>query len=279
MPLRVHAGTMEGMRLLSTARAAKLAVRNGSLLGLGLLALGGLSGCAPAGTTGLPSTKGGPGTTAQFGGLRAAFSEAGVAWASAGRACVARAPSFRPVCPALPPVVDVAWNGGVAWAGVPSLGAVVTLDGAPRSVDVGRVAALSARRVYRENGSAVDYLGAAAAGTLGFPEAALTGGDGQEYLLVSGQLIRPGGAALPGWGFTLLNWRPDGAEGGLQPQVTTETGTYRLTGTELQRLDAAGIVRAQVPHGPGRLGAVGNWLVTVSPAGEVRVFLPDLSAR
>ena len=73
-------------------------------------------------------------------GLRAAFSEAGVAWVSGGRACVARAPSFQPSCPALPPAVDVAWHGGQAWAGVPSLAAVVTLDGAPGSLGKRQIA-------------------------------------------------------------------------------------------------------------------------------------------
>lgn len=235
---------------------------------LSLLLPGLVSACAPAVTV------------APGGALRAAFSDAGVTWVLEGRACVARAPSFRAVCPALPPVVDVAWNAGLAWAGVPSLGAVVTLDSAPRSVDVGRVAAMSAGRVYRENGSAVDYAGGAAVGTLGFPGAALTGGDGQEYVLRAGRVVRVAdGWVQPGGGFTLLNWLPDGAQGGLRPEVRTEGVTYRLTGTHLERVEVTGIVRMSVPHGPGRLGLVGDRVVTVSAGGEVRVFAPDLSAR
>lgn len=214
------------------------------------------------------------------GGLRAAFSEAGVAWVSGGRACVARAPSFQPSCPALPPAVDVAWHGGQAWAGVPSLAAVVTLDGTPRSVNVGRVAAMSASRVYRENGSAVTYDGTDAAGALGQPEAALTGGDGLDYLLLGGRVVRVAdGAVLPGEGFTVLNWAPGGVRGGTLPEVGTGVGTYRLTGLALERLDAAGVVRARLPHAPGRIGVVGAWLVTVSADGTLRVFGPDLSAR
>ncbi|NTY00099.1 hypothetical protein [Deinococcus sp. JMULE3] len=227
-----------------------------------------LGACAPTVTTSAPGT------------LRAAFSDAGVAWTVGGRACVARAPSFQVSCPALPGVVDVAWNDGQAWAGVPSLGAVVTLDGAARSVSVGRVAVLSARRVYRENGSAVDYAGGAAGGVLGSPSAALTGGDGLEYLLLDGRVVRvQDGATLSGAGFTLLNVRPDGVAGGTRPEVVTATGTYRLTGTHLERVDVSGVVRARVPHGPGRLGVVGAWLVTVAPSGEVRVFGPELAAR
>lgn len=212
--------------------------------------------------------------------LRAAFSEAGVAWVVNGRACVARAPSFQAACPALPAAVDVAWHDGQAWAGVPSLAAVVTLDGVPRTVDVGRVAALSAARVYRENGSAVEYSGAAASGVMGMPVAALTGGDGLEYVLRAGQVVRvPDNSVQPGAGFTLLNWVPDGVRGGTVPEVVTSAGTYRLTGVNLERVDAAGVVRASVPHGPGRVGVVGPWVVTVTAEGRVRVFSPDLVAR
>lgn len=258
MPLRGGLGTMAGMRLLSAA--------------LPVLISGVLGACTPAVTGAAPGSPAGS--------LRAAFSDAGVAWTVGGRACVARAPSFQASCPSLPGVVDVAWLGAQAWAGVPSLGAVVTLDGAARSVSVGRVAVMSGTRVYRENGSAVDYAGVAAAGVLGQPSAALTGGDGQEYVLLDGRAMRVSDASvLPGAGFTLLNLRPDGVAGGTQPEVVTATGTYRLTGTQLERLDAAGVVRARVPHGPGRLGVVGAWLVTVVPSGEVRTFGPDLAAR
>ncbi len=225
------------------------------------------------GAAGRADTDGAPG-------LRAAFSDVGVAWVIGGRPCVARAPAFQARCPALPPAVDIGWHDGQAWAGVPSLGAAVTLDGLPRSVTVGRVAVMSAGRIYRENGSAVTYAGAVAAGVLGQPTAALTGGDGLDYVLLDGRVIRVGDAAgLPGSGFTLLNWRPDGVAGATAPQIVTGTGTYRLTGTQLERLDAAGVVQARIPHGPGRVGVVGQWIVTVDVSGTVRTFGPDLSAR
>ncbi|GGR77853.1 hypothetical protein [Deinococcus sedimenti] len=229
-----------------------------------------LTACAPSVTT----------ASRPDDGLRAAFSEAGVAWVAAGRACVARAPSFQVSCPAVPRAADVAWQAGQAWAGVPSLGVIVTLDGAPRTVTVGRVAALSAGRVYRENGTAVDYAGTPAAGVLGTPAAALTGGDGQEYVLLDGRVVRVAdGWALPGAAFTVLNWRADGVQGDQQSQVEIPAGTYRLTGDHLERRDAAGVLRGRVPHPPGRLGMVGAWLVTVDARGAVRVFTPDLAAR
>ncbi|UBV41813.1 hypothetical protein LAJ19_09145 [Deinococcus taeanensis] len=212
--------------------------------------------------------------------LRAAFSDAGVAWAAGGRACVARQPSFTPVCPRLPGVVAVAWHAGQAWAGVPGLASLVTLDGAPATVPVGRVTAMSAERVYREDGSAVDYAGAAAPGVRGRAAEALTGGDGEEYLLLGGRVVRVRDAAtLPGQGFSSLNWRPGGVSGGTFREVGTETGSYRLTGTHLERVDAAGQVRARVPHGAGAVGRVGAWIVTVDTAGRVRVFGPDLGEQ
>lgn len=88
--------------------------------------------------------------------------------------------------------MDVGWNGGDAWAAVPGLGAVITLDRAAQTVAVGRVVALSSTRAYREDGTAVTYAGAAARGVIGAPAAALTGGDGQDYVLLGGQLLRVG---------------------------------------------------------------------------------------
>lgn len=210
--------------------------------------------------------------------LRAAFAPEGVTWVSAGQACVARAPSYRPVCPKLPgAAVDVAWNGGDAWAALPGVGLLLTLDRAARVTPAGRVVALSGTRAYREDGSAVTYEGAAAAGVPGAPSAAVTGGDGQDYVLLAGTLRRVAdGAVLDPAPAPLLQAAPDGARTTLLPSAFTPLGTYRLTGTALQRLDPAGRVLASVPHGPGRVGLVGNDVVTVSPEGDVRTFGVDL---
>ncbi|WP_221088929.1 hypothetical protein [Deinococcus aquaedulcis] len=208
--------------------------------------------------------------------FRAAFSDLGVAWTSGGQACVARAPSFQAVCPKLSGVVDVAWAQGDAWAAVPAQGLVVTLDRAPRTVNVGRVVALSASRAYREDGSAVDYAGQPAPGVRGAPQAALTGPQGEDAVLLGGRVISVPGPGASQGPAAFLALTPTGVVGAAQPQVQTATGTYRLTGQALVRLDAAGQVRAQVPHGEGRVGLVGTEIVTVSPAGQVRRFSPDL---
>lgn len=225
-----------------------------------------LAGCAPAALGELPAG-------AAF---RAAFSDQGVAWVASGRACVARAPSFRVNCPPLPPAVDVAWNGPDAWAGVPGVGVVVTLDGAARTVDVGRVAALSAGRVYREDGSAVTYANGPVRGVLGRPSAAVTVGDA-EFALVGGEVRRVADGAVLARGAAFLTVTPDGAAGSAQPQLVTAEGTYRLTGERLERLDPTGRVVATTPHGPGRVGRVGPLIVTVDAAGTVRAFGVDLS--
>lgn len=225
-----------------------------------------LAGCAPAALGELPAG-------AAF---RAAFSDQGVAWVASGRACVARAPSFRVNCPPLPPAVDVAWNGLDAWAGVPGVGVVVTLDGAARTVDVGRVAALSAGRVYREDGSAVTYANGPVRGVPGRPSAAVTVGDA-EFALVGGEVRRVADGAVLARGAAFLTVTPDGAAGSAQPQLVTAEGTYRLTGERLERLDPTGRVVAATPHGPGRVGRVGPLIVTVDAAGTVRAFGVDLS--
>ncbi|GHG15487.1 hypothetical protein CBQ26_17950 [Deinococcus indicus] len=225
-----------------------------------------LAGCAPAALGELPAG-------AAF---RAAFSDQGVAWVASGRACVARAPSFRVNCPPLPPAVDVAWNGPDAWAGVPGVGVVVTLDGAARTVDVGRVAALSAGRVYREDGSAVTYANGPVRGVPGRPSAAVTVGDA-EFALVGGEVRRVADGAVLARGAAFLTVTPDGAAGSAQPQLVTAEGTYRLTGERLERLDPTGRVVATTPHGPGRVGRVGSLIVTVDVAGTVRAFGVDLS--
>ncbi|EYB67305.1 hypothetical protein DEIPH_ctg044orf0015 [Deinococcus phoenicis] len=197
----------------------------------------------------------------------------------AGRACVARAPSYRPSCPALPGgAVAVAWNGGDAWAALPGAGLLVTLDRAARSVPVGRVVALSDTRAYREDGSAVTFGGeAAAVGVAGAPSAVVTGGDGQDYVILAGVLRRVAdGLVIETAPEPLLQATPTGARSTSLPGVVTPAGTYRLTGTALQRLDLSGRVLASVPHGPGRVGVVGADVVTVSPGGAVRVFGTDL---
>ncbi|AIZ44644.1 hypothetical protein QR90_05365 [Deinococcus radiopugnans] len=212
--------------------------------------------------------------------FRAAFAPEGVAWVTGGRACVARAPSYRAVCPGLPPAVDVGWNGGDAWAAIPGLGAVITLDRAAQTVAVGRVVALSSTRAYREDGTAVTYAGAAARGVIGAPAAALTGGDGQDYVLLGGQLLRVGdGVVLERGSGPYLQRTPTGAKSADVPGTVSDFGSYRLVNGELQRLDAAGGVVGRVPHGPGRIGLVGGDVVTVSPQGQVRVFGLDLRER
>ncbi|GAA5446461.1 hypothetical protein [Deinococcus depolymerans] len=225
-----------------------------------------LAGCAPTTLSALPPEAA----------LRAAFSDQGVAWVSSGRACVARAPGFRASCPSLPPAVDVAWNGTDAWAGVPGLGVIVTLDGAARTLSVGRVAALSAGRVFREDGSAVTFAGEPARGVPGRPSAAVTGRDADFVLLDGGEVRRVADGAVLARGAAFLSLTPDGVVGSAQPQLVTPEGTYRLTGGHLERLDATGRVVASTPHGPGRVGRVGPQLVTVDAAGTVRVFGMDL---
>lgn len=203
-------------------------------------------------------------------GFRAAFSESGVAWVSQAQACVARAPSYRPQCPRLGPVADVAWHDGDAWAALPGAGLAVTLDRSPRSLNVGAVVALSAQRLYRGDGSALTYAGEAAAGVAGAPSAAVTGGDGAEYVVLAGQLRRVAGGALE-TAQPYLFATPTGAKTALLPSAEDGAGRYQLTGTALERV-LAGVVVARVPHGPGRLGLVGGEVITVSAEGTVRRF-------
>ncbi|WP_226342428.1 hypothetical protein [Deinococcus sp. AJ005] len=245
-------------------------------LSLGLLPL---VACAPAPAQSQPVRPAAVAAPADPG-FRAAFAPEGVAWVSGGRACVARVPSYRVSCPNLPPAVDVGWNGGDAWAAVPGLGAVITLDRAAQTAQVGRVVALSNTRAYREDGTAVTYAGAAARGVIGAPSAAITGGGGQDYVLLGGKLLRVAdGAVLETSAGPYLRATPTGVTSADVPGVTTDFGTYRLANGELQRLDTAGGVVGRVPHGPGRIGLVGGDVVTVSPQGGVRVFGVDLRER
>ncbi|UQN07046.1 hypothetical protein [Deinococcus sp. QL22] len=226
-----------------------------------------LSACAPAYSP--------PTGDAAF---RAAFSADGVAWVAGGRACVARAPGFRVTCPSVPTAVDVAWNRGEAWAAVPGAGVVVTLDRAARSVAVGRVVALSSTRAYREDGSAVTYEGAAAAGVAGAPSAALTGGDGADYVLLAGNLRRVTDNVV-----TEVNAAPflvplnTGARSADVPTVVTSFGTYRLANGRLERGDGTGRILNSVAHGAGRVGQVGSNIVTISADGSVKVFTENLN--
>lgn len=240
-----------------------------------------LAACAPAPASRAPASTSSPSLPpAAAANLRAAFGPEGVAWVDAGQACVARAPSYRPVCPRLPgAAVDAAWNGGDAWAALPGVGLLVTLDRAARSVLVGRVVALSGTRAYREDGSAVTYDGSVTTGVPGAPSAAVTGGNGQDYVLLAGTLRRVSdGTLVERAAGPLLEVTPTGARSTNVPSVTTPAGTYRLTGTALQRLDASGRVLAGVTHGPGRVGMVGTDLVTVSPGRQIRVFGSNLQA-
>ncbi|WP_241191186.1 hypothetical protein [Deinococcus psychrotolerans] len=238
--------------------------------------LAALTACAPAQTHRQPSAP------LPF---QADFSDVGVAWVSGGQAFVARAPSLRAQLAPLPaPAVAAAWVGNVAWGALPSAGLIVTLDGPPETRVVGRVAKLSQQRIYLQDGTALNYSGGAASGVLGTPSAVLTGGDGEDYALVGGNLYRPGSPAsllsptrmgidapaylyrLPGRGV---------AVSGL-PSVQTGQGLYRLTGSALERLGSGDQPVASVPHGPGLIGAVDGRIVTLSAAGQIRVFLPDL---
>lgn len=234
-----------------------------------------LAACAPTATGTRPTPDGG---------FRAAFSEQGVVWVSGGRACVARVPEYAPVCPRLPRVADVAWNGPDAWAAVPELGQTVTLDGAARSVPVGRVVALSATRAYREDGSAVTFAGQPARGLPFAPLAVVTGGNGQDYALVRGragtQLLRVSdGAVLEAQAGPELLALPAGARSATEPQVVTPFGSYVLANGRLERRDGAGRVMLALPHEPGRVGLVGQDVVTVDETGRLRRFTADLQER
>lgn len=234
------------------------------LLPLALLAL--LPACAPAYTA-----------PAGEGAFRAAFSSAGVAWVSGGQACVARVPDYRPVCPRLSRAVDVAWNGGDAWAAVPGAGLAVTLDRAARSVPAGAVAALSGALIYRQDGSALNYEGAAAGQVAGGPSAAVTGGDGADYVVLAGQLRRGGAVVEPAAQAYLYATARGAATAAVPTAVGASGDLYRIQGGQLLRTDAAGGVLARTPHGPGRVGAVGQDIVTVSASGEIRRYTQALT--
>ncbi len=259
-----------------------------------LLLAGLLAGCAPAAfrqsaapavpRTATPAqpTQARPTLSA---GLQASFSEGGVIWLEGGRVTLARAPGFRLQAVALPgPASAVAWQGGLPWVALGGLGLLVSADGRPLSVPVGRVVALSATRAYRQDGSAVSVSPAGAVtpagGVPGTPSAVLTGGDGLDYAEANGALYRVTGLGeaqlldeSPG---PLLSLTPQGAVSARLPGVQTLGGLYRLTGTALERLDGSGRLLASAPHPPGQVGVVSGMIVTVSAGGRLRVFAPDL---
>jgi hypothetical protein len=249
---------------------------------LTLLAAGLLSACAPSQTARQAASSSAQNAALPF---QADFTDAGVTWVANGQAYVARAPSLRPQLSPLPtPAVSAAWVGTVAWGALPGPGLIVTLDGAPETQNVGRAARLTHTRIYRQDGTAQNYGGGEAGGVLGFPDAAITGGDSAEYVRVGRDLYQPGaGASSPA---TLI---ASGAQPYLYalprrgvatanvPTVQTDSGSlYRLSGSALERLDGTGRVLASVPHGPGLIGVVGGRVVTLSAAGQIRVFLVDL---
>lgn len=213
----------------------------------------------------LPLTACAPTTATRAPAFDAAFGVEGVAWVDGGGPAWRGRPHTGRSAQRSP-AVAVAWNGGDAWAAVPAAGVVVTLDRAARSVAAGRVVALSSTRAYREDGSAVTYAGAAATGVAGAPSAAVTGGDGQDYVLLAGTLRRvEDGVILDRAPQPFLRVTPTGVTTANTPGVVTPQGTYRLTGTALERVDASGRVLASVPHGPGRVGFVSADVVTVAP--------------
>ena len=255
------------------------------LLGPPLLAALLLSACAPAaqpawspaGQTPTPSQNQNQAPAqADASNLRAAFSPDGVAWVVGGKACVARAPGYRPSCPRLPPVSDVNWFQGDAWAAVPSAGVLVTLDRAPRTLTVGATARLSARAAYREDGSALSYAGDEVGGVVGRPSDVVTGGDGQDYAVVAGILRRVSdGAPLDPAPQAYLLPTPQGATTAPWPSAETRFGRYQLTGNALEFVAAGQVVR-RAPHGPGRVGVVGADVLTLSPQGVIRRFTQNL---
>lgn len=243
-----------------------------SLFALGLVAL--LCGCAPRTT---PVTA----SAANSSTFRAVFSSAGVAWLAEGKACVARAPSYQAVCPRLGRVTDIAWNAGEAWAAVPGLGLIVTLDRAARTVPVGAVVALSSLRVYREDGSALTYAGQPDGTVPGTPSRAVTGGDGQDYVLLGKVLMRVADQKMLSGGLTddganELVATPTGMVRVSVPSAYGNDSIYRLQGGVLERRDIAGQVLGRVPHAAGAVGLVGEQVVTVTPAGEIRRFTRNL---
>lgn len=235
-----------------------------SLVALVLL----LAGCAPR-------------VTAGAGNFNAAFSERGVIWVSNGAAFIAPAPQFTPQRLNVPAAVaDVAWHDGDAYVALPSAGWVQRVTGTGGVIQAGVAVKLSASRIYREDGSALTYDGAPENGLLGAPDAVVTGGDGQDYALQGGRLYRVGPNRVlvnGGAGGPYLVRTPSEVLVSPVPVAVTADFTYRLTNGTLQRLDATGSVRAELPHPPGLVGVAGDRVVTVTREGQTRVFRYDLT--
>ncbi len=234
-----------------------------------------LSSCAPT----LSGQRATPLSLPAAAPFQADFTDAGVTWVSDGKAYVARAPALKPMLSPLPvPASAAAWVGSVAWGALPAAGLVITLDGPTEQANVGRAWKLSHTRVYLQDGSAVSYSGGSLGGVNGPPAAVVTGGDGQDYALVGLKLYRSGNPptllsnALSATGQNYLYATPLGAASSNVPTLQTPLGLYRLTGSELQRLDSSGQVVSQVAHGPGLLGMVGGQVVTLSREGQLRRF-------
>jgi hypothetical protein len=239
-----------------------------------------LSACAPAAVR---STQEPP--------FQASFSESGVLWLEKGAVTLARAPGFHKVVVNLPQAATaVGWQQtdtvSIPWVALGNLGLIVTADARPVSVQVGRAALLSKTRVYRQDGTTVGYDGSGAgSGLLGEPDAVVTGGDGLEYAVQGGKLYRLGGdSQLPNSGQLLLSSAarpllyatPSGAETANVPTAVTLAGRYQLTGTALERRDAAGVLVSSLPHPAGLIGVVGGEIVTLQPGGRLRFFGPEL---
>ena len=138
-------------------------------------------------------------------------------------------------------------------------------------------AALSANAIYRQDGSALTYQGLPVAEVPGRPSAAVTGGDGLDYVLLGGQLVRVSdGRVLDPLGGPFLTVTPGGVRVTSHPAVETTSGTYWLRNGRLERVDAAGTVLAGVPHEAGLVGVVGEDIMTVTGGGHLRRFTADL---
>lgn len=243
-----------------------------------------LSACAPAAVQTVGTNP------AALTTLQASFSGDGVIWTEGGRVTLARFPGFQKVSVRVPAgATAVGWQtvGGqtlnranTPWVALAGLGLIVTADARPVSVRVGRVISLSSALVYRQDGSAVGYDGVSAgSGLLGTPEAMVTGGDGLEYALQGGKLYRLGSGGqvlLSAAAQPFLYATATGAATANVPTVATLDGRYTLTGTALERRDAAGVLLASAPHPAGLLGQVGSLIVTVQPGGTLRFFGPEL---
>ncbi len=243
---------------------------------LALAALLALTACAPTRTSGVQP----PASPAP---LQAAFSDAGVLWSVNGRAFIARTPAFQPQAVGLPaPAGAVAWQGAglaaVPWVALPAYGLIVTASGAPQTQQVGRVSAMSARAVYRADGSAVSYGGTSTTGLPGAPGAVITGGDGEDYGVVAGDLYRVG-TILPLDRATgpVLFATPSGAATANVPTLVTAQGTYRLVGGELVFTDPVGVVRARVKQAGDALGLVAGRVAVLEAGGRLGFYNPDLS--